>query len=547
MPPQRNAQSSYNEGRLYLAIQATESAVPDSQRHASRAFEVPRTTLRRRRAGKLARRDCEANSKKLTKAEEEAIVDRILELDAQGKGPTRTMVQDMANDLLAARGEGPVGKHWVRRFNTRTEEIKLRRSRPYDRQRALNEDRRVIEPWFELVRLTKEKYGIPDEDTYNFDETGFMMGVISSQMVFTGSEKRSNPKNVQPGNREWVTIITAICAAGWAIPPFIIFQGRVLITSWYPDLPRDWVIVTSENGWTTNKLGLQWLKHFDGATKERTAGTHRLLIIDGHESHNSAEFKEYCAEHKIITLCMPPHSSHLLQPLDVACFGPLKRAYSLEVDNWARYSKTQIKKEFFLTGFQVAYSKSITENNILGGFRGSGLVPFDPERVLSRLDVVLRTPTPPLPESTLWESKTPTSAKEVESQTLYIRNRIQLHRDSPLSPILRSLDSLARGVAKIDHANVLQRREMDSMKKAIDALTAQRSRKRKYIRTEEALTVGEVQNLIAEKEGGGGKGSEQPAKKVRKERHCGRCGKTGHNARTCDAEILDADDSDTSK
>lgn len=247
MPPQRNAQSSYDEGRLYLAIQATESAVPDSQRHASRAFEVPRTTLRRRRAGKLARRDCEANSKKLTKVEEEAIVDRILELDAQGKGPTRTMVQDMANDLLAARGEGPVGKHWVRRFNTRTEEIKLRRSRSYDRQRALNEDRRVIEPWFELVGLTKEKYGIPDEDTYNFDETGFMMGVISSQMVFTGSEKRSNPKNIQPGSREWVTIITAICAAGWAIPPFIIFQGRVLITSWYPDLPRDWVIVTSES------------------------------------------------------------------------------------------------------------------------------------------------------------------------------------------------------------------------------------------------------------------------------------------------------------
>ena len=223
MTQQRNAQSSYNEGTLYLAIQATKSIVPDSTNHASKAFVVPRTTLRRRRAGKLTRRDCEANSKKLTKVEEEAIVDRILELDAQGKGATRTMVQDMANDLLAARGEGPVGKQWVNRFNTRTKEIKLRRSRPYDRQRALNEDRRVIEPWFELVRLTKEKYGIPDEDTYNFNETGFIMGVIGSQMVFTGSEKRSKPKNIQPGSREWVTIITGICAAGWSIPPFIIF------------------------------------------------------------------------------------------------------------------------------------------------------------------------------------------------------------------------------------------------------------------------------------------------------------------------------------
>ena len=84
--------------------------MPDSTNYASKAFVVPQTTLRRRRAGKLARRDCEANLKKLTKVEEEAIVDRILELNAQGKGATRTMVQDMANDLLAARGEGPVSK-----------------------------------------------------------------------------------------------------------------------------------------------------------------------------------------------------------------------------------------------------------------------------------------------------------------------------------------------------------------------------------------------------------------------------------------------------
>jgi hypothetical protein len=207
MPPQRNAQLTYNEGTLYLAIQATNGAVTDSIKHASRAFNVPESTLRDRRAGKRARRDCEANSKKLRKTEEEAIVARILELDERGIGATRTMVEEMANDLLAERGEGPVGKNWVDRFRTRTKEVKLRRSRPYDRQRALNEDARVIEPWFELVRKTKEKYGILDEDTHNFDESGFMMGIINAQIVFTGSEKRTNPKKIQPGNRDWVTII----------------------------------------------------------------------------------------------------------------------------------------------------------------------------------------------------------------------------------------------------------------------------------------------------------------------------------------------------
>ena len=86
------------------------------------------------------------------------------------------MVRDMANDLLAERDQKPVGHLWVDNFSKRTTEIKLRRSRPYDRQRALNEDLRVISPWFSLVRSVKEKYGIQDEDMYNFDETGFIIG-----------------------------------------------------------------------------------------------------------------------------------------------------------------------------------------------------------------------------------------------------------------------------------------------------------------------------------------------------------------------------------
>lgn len=53
----------------------------------------------------------------------------------------------------------------------------------------------------------KAKYGIYDEDTYNFNETGFQMGKISAQLVVTGSERRSQPKAIQPSNREWVTVI----------------------------------------------------------------------------------------------------------------------------------------------------------------------------------------------------------------------------------------------------------------------------------------------------------------------------------------------------
>jgi hypothetical protein len=64
------------------------------------------------------------------------------------------------------------------------------------------EDRQQIEDWFRRVRNTVAKYGILQDDTYNFDETGFQIGVISTSKVVTRLERRGRPKTKQPGNRE---------------------------------------------------------------------------------------------------------------------------------------------------------------------------------------------------------------------------------------------------------------------------------------------------------------------------------------------------------
>jgi hypothetical protein len=64
-------------------------------------------------------------------------------------------------------------------------------------------------------------------------------------------------------------------------------------------------------------------------------GAYQLLIVDSYKSYNSHEFYKYCEEEKIIVLCMPPYSSHLLQLLDVGCFSPLKRAYGDKISSLA--------------------------------------------------------------------------------------------------------------------------------------------------------------------------------------------------------------------
>ena len=81
--------------------------------------------------------------------------------------------------------------------------------------------------WFMLVEETLAKYGILEQNIYNFDETGFQMGVTSTAKVITGSyHSTSRVQALQPGNHEWVTVIEAINASCWAIPPMIILQER---------------------------------------------------------------------------------------------------------------------------------------------------------------------------------------------------------------------------------------------------------------------------------------------------------------------------------
>jgi hypothetical protein len=374
-----------------------------------------------------------------------------------------------------------------------------------------------------------------------------MMGVISTGAVVTGSERRNRPKQLQPGNREWTTVIQGINATGWAIPPFIIFAGTYHLSAWYEedDIPPTWAIQVTDNGWTTNKVGVEWLKHFDAHTKDYITGVYRLLIIDGHKSHESLEFKQLCKEKNIITLCMPPHSSHLLQPLDVGCFSPLKTAYGRQVEQLMRGHINHITKIEFLPCFKAAFNAAITKNNILGSFRGAGLVPFDPEAVLSKLEVRLRTPTPPAIEDTTWESKTPSNPTEFGSQSAYVRSRVQKHLDSSPTSIVEALDQLTKGAEQMVHSMVLMRDEIDSLRAANEAATRRRSYKRKRVQKEGNLTIEEGARLTALKEFGARTDRKKGKKKARvdrgepTQRRCRQCGEAGHNSRTCKNDTID--------
>ncbi|KAL2884579.1 hypothetical protein HOO65_110050 [Ceratocystis lukuohia] len=535
-----------NEARIILALQSFQNDPKLSLRRAATTYQVPLETLRRRHNGIQSRCNTIPKSRRLSDLEEQTIVRSILDLESRGFPLRLRFLEEMANYLLAGRDTSPLGQRWARNFVKRQPELKTRLFPKYECQAAKCDDPMIIRGWFSLVHSTIVKYGIRSDDIWNSDETGFMMGIIMAEMIVTGSARQERSKPVQPGNREWITVIHAINAEGQSIAPFIIGAEHHRLANWYQDcaLPGDWLIATSTNECTDNDLGLEWLKHFDRSTASRSTGPYRLLILDGHESHHSAHFERYCEENKIVALCMPANASHLLQPLDVGCLPVLQKEYDQQIEHLIRCSVTHVSKIEFLPAFHAAFKAAFTESNIRGGFKSAGLAPFDPENVISKLDVQLRTPmaseevTEP---STPWTSTTQQKPLEAQSQSEDIEKGIRKHKSSPPKSIMKASRSNTKAAKAIMHEVILLRNQVRSLREANEMLRQGRRAKRTRQQTGGTITLQEESRavdhtdvdtqVVAESSRSGGQG--RPERSGR--RSCGVCGKAGHNSRTCQA------------
>jgi hypothetical protein len=541
------SKSTYTEGNMLLAVNSLNLKQFTSIRQAAKAYGVPESTLRTRLAGRRSRAETRPATCKLTEIEEELLEKRVCELIDKGFPPSLTYVREMADTIVTTRGDEvprKVGVNWASNFVNRTKSLRLRWSRAKDHKRQLAEDPVAVEAWFKLVLNTRNKWGVCDADIFNFDETGFQMGVIMNSKVVTRAERSSAPSLKQPGNTDWVTVVHGINSQGWYIPPLIILAGVNHLASWYKEssLPSDWRIAVSEKGWTDDELGYEWIQHFQEHTVRKTQGVYRLLILDGHGSHHSARFEQYCKENNIVTLCMPPHSSHILQPLDVACFGPLKKAYSREIEKKMRCGVNHITKEDFLTVYHDTHLAALKSSNICSGFEATGLVPYNPEEVLSLLPPVLATPSPAASHSSRWVPKTPgENLRDVERQAEYIKT---IKRASS-SPLNHAFTQLLKGYTAAVVKTALLEKQVADLMAENNHQKRKRALPKQRIKKGGSLTVQEAQEILIRKEVDVQLRNEVRKKRRREQPHdtsvqphkpprrCGSCKQAGHNSRTC--------------
>jgi DDE superfamily endonuclease/Tc5 transposase DNA-binding domain len=355
----------------------------------ARAYGVDRKRVSRRLKGVGGRTSRKPANYKLSEIQETALIQYIRTLDEIGTGVRQEQVINTANSILrqdhTGDGEAPVvGEHWSHRFNLRHPELHKMKQKPIELARKAAHDPVLISDWFRRFQALREEFGVVDDDIWNFDETGFRIGVGRSQwIVTTCTSKRSYLAT--DGARTLITSVEAVSAGGAVIEEMLIVPGKSHMASWYNDLSDDVLVGVSDTGYTNDELSYEYMLHFHRQSRKTQVGAHRILLCDGYGSHITREILEFCEKKQIHMFCLPPHTSHILQPLDVVLFQPYKHYHAKAIDYASRTGCGDFNKLEFLHAIGSIRQQTFKKNSILSSFRECGLIPYRPTVVLTKV------------------------------------------------------------------------------------------------------------------------------------------------------------------
>jgi hypothetical protein len=367
------------------------TSVPRSFRTIADHTDVPRSTLHARARGRRSIKAKAQSQQYLTPAEEKAVVDFVLQMSALGTPVRIKYIPSIAFTVTRGRPEPdrplkPPGKNWAKSLEKRHPEIKARKVKALDWDRHEKNIFPKIEHWFEEIGKVLKGSDIVQENVYNMDETGVMLSKLGSVKVLVGRNDSRDYRGARV-ERQMVTAVECISADGRYLKPMVIWPASTHRANWTTFPTPGWHYAFSDSGYTDSIISLEWLtKVFDPQTSDRADGKHRVLICDGFGTHESLEVMQYCLSHKIILCRLPSHTSHKLQPCDIAVFAPLKTAYRDNVERLERGGVNTIGKQHFTSLYSPARETAFTKRNILAGWSKGGLFPFNPQKVLHDLE-----------------------------------------------------------------------------------------------------------------------------------------------------------------
>lgn len=222
---------------------------------------------------------------------------------------------------------GAAGRSWFDGFRKRHPQLTLRVPQPLSYCHALCSNEEIIKDFFSKLGALYGKLDLISKPSqvYNMDESG--ISVVHKPGKVLAELGRRNVHSITSAEKgKTHTILTCVSASGSFIPPSIIYPRKQKI----PDTMKagafpGTLFKVSDSGWINQTIYLEW---FDFFISNITAARPILLIQDGHGSHCSIELIEKAKANNIHLLCLPAHTTHILQPLDVGVFKSLKSHFN---------------------------------------------------------------------------------------------------------------------------------------------------------------------------------------------------------------------------
>lgn len=455
----RNLWEPSNLSRAIEAVQKNEMTI----RQASVEYDIPKSTLYDRLKSQNFTAPSSGKKTVFNEEMEGALKNHILQMSNIFHGLTTKEVRRVAYEFAEnVNKDHPFNKEkqqagwdWFYSFLNRHPDLKLRTPEATSLNRLKGFCKEEVDDFFKNVGSVYESNKIVPSKIYNMDETALPTVPKLSRVVAQKGIKRLG-KAVSAERGTTTTLIACVSATGNYISPFFIYRRQnrndVLING----APAGSDYAVSKSGWTNEEIFVDWLQHFkmnSGASSENKT----VLILDNHTSHCSLAAWNFCRENGIIMVSLPPHCSHRMQPLDLTVFGPMKKAYYEQCDNFLKTYQRPIT-QFDVAGiFAVAWNRIINVEKAVNGFASAGIWPFNAQKFENEWNKEKQTA--PQVEKNMPESIA-SSANPNQSEENFALPSTPLSENSVYSKIIEktSVDTLLKKSSPIQQKQASKKR-----------------------------------------------------------------------------------------
>lgn len=334
--------STYSKEDLQHAVNEIKRGTVTIHR-AHRLYHIPKTTLFYHLKGTRGEKsETQGRAPVIPKDDETRLANGLRIMEKWGFGVTRKeLLLIVANYVQENKLKTPFkhnipGDEWFRNFKIR-HKLSIKKPQSVEYARKKMTDPFIINDYFDILDKTLTDVGLREkpQQIWNLDESSFSHDPYKTKIV--GAKGKPSSRTVSGPGRENTTVLSAVSASGLKAPPLIVYKGKNIWDAWVPDEQNSFegmAFAASKKGWMTAEIFLNYFQKtlLPAFEPERPI----LIIYDGHSTHITIPLIELATANEIKILKLPPHTSHLLQPLDLSVFRSLKGTWDEKLIAWQK-------------------------------------------------------------------------------------------------------------------------------------------------------------------------------------------------------------------